>query len=71
MWLILTDNVIINIIEADETFAMQMNAVPFYDGAEIGKDYKPPKPPPSAEQDLLDMLIDQGIRLKKLEMGVS
>ena len=70
-YLIVDNGVITNIIVADEEFANSIGAVAFYEGAEIGKPYNPPKPPPSAEQDILDLLIDQEIRLKKLELGVS
>ena len=70
-YLIVQNGIISNIIIADETFSDDIGALPYYDGAEIGKEYKPPKPSPTAEQDILDLLIDQEIRLKKLEMGVS
>lgn len=42
-FLILTDGIISNIIVIDDnTFAADIGALPYYDGAEIGKTYAPP-----------------------------
>ena len=45
-YLIITDNIITNIIVcADDTTAASFGAVPSYDGARIGDPYDPPPPP--------------------------
>lgn len=41
-YLIIEDNVISNIIVADEEFAQSINAKPYYKGANIGDTYDPP-----------------------------
>lgn len=42
VYLIADNNIITNIIVSDEAFAAEIGALPFYDGAEIGKAYEPP-----------------------------
>ena len=44
------ENIIQNIIVADETFAESIRAKPSYDGATIGATYNPPAPPPTIEE---------------------
>lgn len=40
------DGIIENIIVADEDFAAEIGALPYYDGADIGAAYAPPEPDP-------------------------
>lgn len=40
-FLIVKDGIITNIIVADKQFANKIGALPYYDGAEIGKEYQP------------------------------
>lgn len=40
------DGIIENIIVADESFAVEIGALPSYDGAAIGGAYAPPEPEP-------------------------
>ena len=44
------ENVIENIIVADEEFALSIGAKPSYDGANIGEAYNPPPPPPTIDE---------------------
>lgn len=41
-YLIVKDGIVDNIIVADEAFAAETGALPWYGGAEIGKAYDPP-----------------------------
>lgn len=51
------DGIIENIIVADEAFAAEIGALPYYDGAEIGGAYAPPEPEPEpAEPSVWDEL---------------
>lgn len=43
------DGIIENIIVADESFAAEIGALPYYDGAAIGGAYAPPAPEPEPE----------------------
>ena len=43
------ENIIQNIIVADEEFALSIGAKESYDGATIGGTYSPPAPPPTIE----------------------
>lgn len=43
------DGIIENIIVADESFAAEIGALPYYDGAAIGGAYAPPEPEPEPE----------------------
>lgn len=45
-FLIIENNIITNVIIADESFAAEIGALPYYDGAKIGDTYSPPEPPP-------------------------
>lgn len=44
------ENVIENIIVADEEFALSIGAKEGYDGAAIGDTYSPPAPPPTIDE---------------------
>jgi len=44
-------HIIENIIVADETFAAEIGARPYYDGATIGEVYTPPEPEPSKQRE--------------------
>lgn len=58
-YLILTDNVITNIIVCDDdATATSLGAVPSYDGARIGDAYNPP-PEPEPEPTETDLLKQQ------------
>ena len=43
------DGIIENIIVADKDFAVEIGALPSYDGAAIGGAYAPPEPEPEPE----------------------
>lgn len=74
-YLIVTDNIITNIIVcADDETAASFGAVPSYDGARIGDPYDPPPAPdpePTAEDVTLDMLADHEERLCMLELTTT
>jgi len=38
-----SDNIITNIIVAEESFAESIHALPYYEGAQIGGEYAPPE----------------------------
>lgn len=44
------ENIIQNIIVADEEFALSIGAKESYEGAAIGDTYSPPAPPPTTEE---------------------
>ena len=44
------ENIIENIIVADEEFALSIGAKESYDGAVIGGTYSPPPPPPTIDE---------------------
>lgn len=44
------ENIIENIIVADEEFALSIGAKEGYDGAAIGDTYSPPPPPPTIDE---------------------
>lgn len=44
------ENIIQNIIVADEEFALAIGAKESYDGAVVGDTYSPPPPPPTTEE---------------------
>ena len=63
-YLIVNNGTIENIISADEAFAQKIGALPYYDGAEIGNQYSPPKPSPEEEPsvwDELDAAYQEGV----------
>lgn len=65
------ENVIENIIVADETFAESIGAKPSYDGAAIGESYNPPAPEPTWNEDVDAMLVDHELRLSMVELGLD
>lgn len=55
------ENVIENIIVADESFANEIGALPYYEGADVGAVYAPPQPEPELSVwDELDAAYQQG-----------
>lgn len=58
MFCIVENGLITNIIVADESFAEEIGALPYYDGAEIGEAYSPPAPEyePTTEE-ILDAML--------------
>lgn len=65
------ENIIENIIVADETFAESIGAKPSYDGATIGAAYNPPVPKPTWNEDVDAMLVDHELRLSMVELGLD
>ena len=65
------ENIIENIIVADETFAESIGAKPSYDGATIGEAYNPPAPEPTWNEDVDAMLVDHELRLSMVELGLD
>lgn len=65
------ENVIQNIIVADEEFAESIGAKPSYDGATIGAAYNPPAPDPTWNEDVDAMLVDHELRLSMVELGLD
>lgn len=45
-YLVVTDNIISNIVVAEPEVAKEMGFLPWYDGARIGGPYDPPEPEP-------------------------
>ena len=71
------ENIIENIIVADESFASEIGALPYYDGADIGTVYAPPQPEPEPDPepelsvwDELDAAYQQGYHAGYVE-GVN
>jgi len=65
------ENIIENIIVADEEFAESIGAKPSYDGAAIGEAYNPPPPDPTWNEDIDAMLVDHELRLSMVELGLD
>lgn len=65
------ENIIENIIVADEEFAESIGAKPSYDGATIGASYSPPAPEPTWNEDVDAMLVDHELRLSMVELGLD
>lgn len=65
------ENVIENIIVADETFAESIGAKPSYDGVTIGAAYNPPPPDPTWNEDVDAMLVDHELRLSMVELDLD
>ena len=69
-YLVVENGIISNIIVSDTSFALKIGAAPYYDGAEIGATYNPPKPSdPQADTDA--MIVDLEYRMTLLELGVT
>jgi hypothetical protein len=64
-YLIVTDKVITNIIEAEPDIAEKISAKEWYDGAKIGDKYLPP----SETDVILDLLADHEYRLCMSELN--
>lgn len=47
---IVSNGVIVNIIVAEANFAVEIGALPAYEGAAVGESYNPPPPPPTTEE---------------------
>lgn len=65
------ENIIENIIVADEEFAESIGAKASYDGATIGEAYNPPAPDPTWNEDVDAMLVDHELRLSMVELGLD
>ena len=65
------ENIIENIIVADEEFAELIGAKPSYDEATIGETYNPPAPDPTWNEDVDAMLVDHELRLSMVELGLD
>lgn len=65
------ENIIENIIVADEEFALSIGAKESYDGATIGEAYNPPAPDPTWNEDVDAMLVDHELRLSMVELGLD
>lgn len=61
------ENIIENIIVADETFAESIGAKPSYDGASIGKEYNPPPPPPTIDERVTTLESDNNLLKQQLK----
>lgn len=61
------ENVIQNIIVADETFAESIGAKPSYDGATIGATYNPPAPPPTIDERVTTLESDNALLKQQLK----
>lgn len=61
------ENVIENIIVADETFAELIGAKPSYDGAAIGDTYSPPPPPPTIDERVTTLESDNALLKQQLK----
>ena len=61
------ENVIQNIIVADEEFAESIGAKPSYDGAAIGDAYSPPDPPPTTEERVTALESDNALLKQQLK----
>lgn len=61
------ENIIENIIVADETFAESIGAKPSYDGANIGEAYNPPPPPPTIDERVTTLESDNDLLKQQLK----
>lgn len=61
------ENVIQNIIVADEEFASSIGAKESYDGAAIGDTYSPPAPPPTTEERVTALESDNNLLKQQLK----
>ena len=64
------ENIIANIIIADEIFASNIRTFPWYQGALVGDTYSPPKSPPTVEE-RVESLESQNNLLKQQLQAVS
>lgn len=61
------ENVIENIIVADEEFALFIGAKEWYDGAAIGDTYSPPDPPPTIDERVTTLESDNNLLKQQLK----
>lgn len=61
-YLIVRDNTIVNILIADDAVAASIGALPYYDGAAIGRPYDPPESPSLEKR--VSMLENELSRIK-------
>ena len=61
------ENVIQNIIVADEEFALSIGAKESYEGAVIGDTYSPPAPPPTIEDRVTTLESDNTLLKQQLK----
>ena len=61
------ENVIENIIVADEEFALFIGAKEGYDGAAIGDTYSPPAPPPTIDERVTTLESDNTLLKQQLK----
>ena len=61
------ENVIENIIVADEEFALSIGAKEGYDGAAIGDTYSPPAPPPTIDERVTTLESDNNLLKQQLK----
>lgn len=61
------ENIIENIIVADEEFASAIGAKEGYDGAAIGDTYSPPAPPPTIDDRVTTLESDNALLKQQLK----
>lgn len=61
------ENIIENIIVADEEFAFAIGAKEGYDGAAIGDTYSPPAPPPTIDERVTTLESDNNLLKQQLK----
>lgn len=61
------ENIIENIIVADEEFALSIGAKEGYDGAAIGDTYSPPAPPPTIDERVTTLEADNYLLKQQLK----
>ena len=61
------ENIIENIIVADEEFASAIGAKEGYDGAAIGNTYSPPAPPPTIDERVTTLESDNTLLKQQLK----
>lgn len=61
------ENIIENIIVADEEFASSIGAKEGYDGAAIGDTYSPPAPPPTIDERVTTLETDNNLLKQQLK----
>lgn len=61
------ENIIENIIVADEEFALSIGAKEGYDGAAIGDTYSPPAPPPTIDERVTTLETDNNLLKQQLK----
>ena len=61
------ENVIENIIVADEEFASAIGSKEWYDGAAIGDTYSPPAPPPTVDERVTTLESDNTLLKQQLK----